>query len=66
MFRNITLQCLTEVAAVTVPNYDAAFAGLFSKTMAQLVQVHLFIFIYLCCVLFLILLFLDVTHSYKY
>ncbi|XP_022175202.1 exportin-1 [Myzus persicae] len=38
MFRNITLQCLTEVAAVTVPNYDAAFAGLFSKTMAQLVQ----------------------------
>lgn len=39
MFRNVTLQCLTEIAAVTVPNYDAAFAGLFSKTMAQLVQV---------------------------
>lgn len=39
MFRNVTLQCLTEIAAVTVPNYDAAFASLFSKTMAQLVQV---------------------------
>lgn len=64
MFRNITLQCLTEVAAVTVPNYDAAFAGLFSKTMAQLVQVHYYLYLY--CVLFLKLLFLDVTHSYKY
>jgi len=39
MFRNVTLQCLTEIAAVAVPNYDASFAGLFSKTMAQLVQV---------------------------
>lgn len=66
MFRNITLQCLTEVAAVTVPNYDAAFAGLFSKTMAQLVQVNYYL--YLCFVLLCpyLLLFLDVTHSYEY
>lgn len=39
MFRNVTLQCLTEIAAITVPNFDVAFASLFSKTMAQLVQV---------------------------
>lgn len=66
MFRNITLQCLTEVAAVTVPNYDAAFAGLFSKTMAQLVQVLYCLYLFIYIVLFLKLLFLDVTHPYKY
>jgi len=46
MFRNVTLQCLTEIAAVTVPNYDTAFAGLFSKTMTQLIQVYEYLFIF--------------------
>eukprot|EP00096_Caligus_rogercresseyi_P016793 TRINITY_DN975_c0_g1_i1.p1 TRINITY_DN975_c0_g1~~TRINITY_DN975_c0_g1_i1.p1 ORF type:complete len:1062 (-),score=444.95 TRINITY_DN975_c0_g1_i1:1520-4705(-) len=36
MFRNVTLKCLTEIASVSVPNYDAAFLKLFTSTMQQL------------------------------
>uniref|UniRef100_A0A1B6HKN2 Exportin-1 n=1 Tax=Homalodisca liturata TaxID=320908 RepID=A0A1B6HKN2_9HEMI len=38
MFRNVTLKCLTEIAGVTVTNYDAMFISLFTQTMAQLEQ----------------------------
>lgn len=36
LFRNVTLKCLTEIAGVTVTNYDDMFVNLFSQTMAQL------------------------------
>ena len=36
MFRNVTLKCLTEIAAVSVPQYDEAFVALFSTSMQQL------------------------------
>lgn len=38
IFRNVTLKCLTEIAAVTatVPNYDDMFVVLFINTMQQL------------------------------
>ncbi|XP_066246850.1 exportin-1 [Euwallacea similis] len=36
MFRNVTLKCLTEIAGVTVSNYDDMFLNLFNQTMAQL------------------------------
>jgi len=36
MFRNVTLKCLTEIAAVTVPHYDEMFIQLFSQTMTQM------------------------------
>lgn len=36
LFRNVTLKCLTEIAGVTVSNYDDMFVNLFSQTMAQL------------------------------
>lgn len=36
MFRNVTLKCLTEIASVTVPNYEEQFGNLFSQTMAHL------------------------------
>lgn len=41
MFRNVTLQCLTEIAGVTVPasqteSYDQQFLTLFMATMGQL------------------------------
>ena len=39
MFRNITLKCLTEIAGINVPNYDAMFIALFTETMGQLQQV---------------------------
>ncbi|GAB6021702.1 Exportin-1 [Chamberlinius hualienensis] len=38
MFRNVTLKCLTEIAAVTVLNYDTVFLTLFTRTMEQLQQ----------------------------
>uniref|UniRef100_A0A0K2V5W1 Exportin-1 n=1 Tax=Lepeophtheirus salmonis TaxID=72036 RepID=A0A0K2V5W1_LEPSM len=38
MFRNVTLKCLTEIATVTVPNYDDVFLKLFTQTMQQLEQ----------------------------
>ncbi|KAJ4428918.1 exportin-1 [Periplaneta americana] len=38
MFRNVTLKCLTEIAGVTVTNYDDMFIVLFTHTMAQLEQ----------------------------
>jgi exportin-1 len=40
MFRNVTLKCLTEIAAVTVTNYDEMFTTLFTQTMVQLEQVQ--------------------------
>lgn len=36
LFRNVTLKCLTEIAGVTVMNYDEMFVVLFSETMGQL------------------------------
>ncbi|KAG8223595.1 hypothetical protein J437_LFUL004116 [Ladona fulva] len=36
MFRNVTLKCLTEIAGVTVTNYDDMFIVLFTQTMSQL------------------------------
>ncbi|KAK0089721.1 hypothetical protein PV325_005868 [Microctonus aethiopoides] len=36
IFRNVTLKCLTEIAAVTVTNYDDMITLLFSHTMQQL------------------------------
>ncbi|KAK7790553.1 hypothetical protein R5R35_013069 [Gryllus longicercus] len=36
MFRNVTLKCLTEIASVTVTNYDDMFIILFTQTMTQL------------------------------
>jgi exportin-1 len=38
MFRNVTLKCLTEIAGVTVTNYDDMFTVMFTNTMAQLEQ----------------------------
>nr|NVI73702.1 embargoed [Cucujiformia] len=38
LFRNVTLKCLTEIAGVTVTNYDDNFVNLFSQTMTQLEQ----------------------------
>ncbi|CAG9113772.1 unnamed protein product [Plutella xylostella] len=36
MFRNVTLSCLTEIAGVTVSNYEEQFVTLFVQTMEQL------------------------------
>lgn len=38
IFRNVTLKCLTEIAGVTVTNYDDMFIVLFANTMSQLEQ----------------------------
>lgn len=38
IFRNVTLKCLTEIAGVTVTNYDDMFVLLFVSTMQQLEQ----------------------------
>ncbi|XP_011311556.1 exportin-1 [Fopius arisanus] len=38
IFRNVTLKCLTEIAAVTVTNYDDMLVLLFANTMQQLEQ----------------------------
>lgn len=39
IFRNVTLKCLTEIAAVTVTTYDDAFVMLFINVMRQLEQI---------------------------
>nr|CAI5827127.1 unnamed protein product [Callosobruchus analis] len=36
MFRNVTLKCLTEIAAVNTCTYEDMFVSLFSQTMTQL------------------------------
>lgn len=36
MFRNVTLKCLSEIAGLTVPDYNENFANLFKDTMTQL------------------------------
>lgn len=36
MFRNITLKCLTEIAAVSVSHYDEMFVSMFTQAMQQL------------------------------
>lgn len=36
MFRNVTLKCLSDIAAVKVPHYDEIFVALFTQTMQQL------------------------------
>lgn len=36
MFRNVTLNCLTEIAGLNVSNYDSMFISLFTETMAKL------------------------------
>uniref|UniRef100_A0A8C2J8C1 Exportin-1 n=1 Tax=Cyprinus carpio TaxID=7962 RepID=A0A8C2J8C1_CYPCA len=38
MFRNITLKCLTEIAGVSVSQYEEQFVNLFTLTMVQLKQ----------------------------
>lgn len=39
MFRNVTLKCLTEIAGVSVNQYEEQFVNLFTLTMSQLKQV---------------------------
>ncbi|XP_076244670.1 exportin-1 emb [Calliopsis andreniformis] len=39
IFRNVTLKCLTEIAAVTVTTYDDVFVMLFINVMRQLEQI---------------------------
>lgn len=39
MFRNVTLKCLTEIAGVSVNQYEEQFVNLFTLTMCQLKQV---------------------------
>uniref|UniRef100_A0AAQ4RZ69 Exportin-1 n=1 Tax=Gasterosteus aculeatus aculeatus TaxID=481459 RepID=A0AAQ4RZ69_GASAC len=41
MFRNVTLKCLTEIAGVSVSQYEEQFVTLFTLTMCQLKQVRL-------------------------
>ncbi|XP_017781771.1 PREDICTED: exportin-1 [Nicrophorus vespilloides] len=36
MFRNVTLKCLTDIAVLSVSNYDSIFIDLFNETMKQL------------------------------
>lgn len=58
MFRNVSLKCLTEIAGVSVSQYEEQFVTLFTLTMMQLKQVMMcsftalenigFIFLYLC------------------
>ncbi|KAJ8874893.1 hypothetical protein PR048_022783 [Dryococelus australis] len=38
LFRNVTLKCLTEIAGVTVTNYEDMFVLLFTDTMRHLEQ----------------------------
>eukprot|EP00063_Salmo_salar_P066825 XP_014041660.1 PREDICTED: exportin-1-like [Salmo salar] len=38
MFRNVTLKCLTEIAGVSVSQYEEQFVNLFTLTMCQLKQ----------------------------
>uniref|UniRef100_A0A6Q2YBL1 Exportin-1 n=1 Tax=Esox lucius TaxID=8010 RepID=A0A6Q2YBL1_ESOLU len=38
MFRNVTLKCLTEIAGVSVNQYEEQFVNLFTLTMCQLKQ----------------------------
>ncbi len=45
MFRNVTLKCLTEIAGVTVTNYDEMFTILFTRTMMTLEEVMLFFYV---------------------
>lgn len=39
MFRNVTLKCLTEIAGVSVNQYEEQFVNLFTLTMCQLKEV---------------------------
>lgn len=39
MFRNVSLKCLTEIAGVSVSQYEEQFETLFTLTMMQLKQV---------------------------
>lgn len=43
LFRNATLKCLTEIAGVTVTNYDEMFVQLYTQTMGQLELVSFFL-----------------------
>ena len=40
MFRNVTLKCLTEIAGVSVNQYEEQFVNLFTLNMCQLKQVN--------------------------
>jgi exportin-1 len=40
MFRNVSLKCLTEIAGVSVSQYEEQFETLFTLTMMQLKQVY--------------------------
>lgn len=39
MFRNVTLKCLTEIAAIQAQQYSSMFVDLFEHTIAKLKQV---------------------------
>lgn len=43
MFRNVSLKCLTEIAGVSVSQYEEQFVTLFTLTMMQLKQVMVFV-----------------------
>jgi len=36
LFRNVTMKCLTEIAAVTVTHYEDKFVAMFTETMVEL------------------------------
>ena len=40
VFRNVTLQCLTEIGSITNAQYKEQFVVLYTLTMAQMKQVH--------------------------
>lgn len=42
MFRNVSLKCLTEIAGVSVSQYEEQFVTLFTLTMMQLKQVNVY------------------------
>uniref|UniRef100_A0A2K5I3H1 Exportin-1 n=1 Tax=Colobus angolensis palliatus TaxID=336983 RepID=A0A2K5I3H1_COLAP len=45
MFRNVSLKCLTEIAGVSVSQYEEQFVTLFTLTMMQLKQLFLTLFL---------------------
>lgn len=49
MFRNVSLKCLTEIAGVSVSQYEEQFVTLFTLTMMQLKQVTFLINLSLDC-----------------
>lgn len=48
MFRNVTLKCLTEIAAVNASSYDEMFVVMFTSTMQQLELVSAIAPLFIC------------------